>query len=175
MDTLIVDKLRKIEKLANCGVDGERKNAARMLRDLLFQHGLTLEDLSEENEKEYLINYRTTWEKKLLLQIYAKITGSSRIRYSKLKGKTGMFFKLGVTQYIDFMAMYDAYRPALKKEMETLFMAFVSKHNISAPPNEDSKKTQCSTEETERIWQMVMGLRDVVVSNKTKLIEGNRA
>lgn len=172
MDTLIIDRLRKIEKLANCGVDGERENAVRMLRDLLSQHGLTLEDLSEENKKEYWLNYRTIWEKKLLCQIYAKITGSSQIRYSKLKGKTGMFFKLGVAQYIDFMAMYDAYRPALKKEMETLFMAFVSKHNICAPPNEDSN-TKCSREESERIWQMIMGLRDVPILNKLKLIEGN--
>lgn len=172
MDTLIIDKLRKIEKLAKLGVGGERQNAARMLGDLLCQYGLTLDDLSEE--KEYRINYRTIWEKKLLFQIYAKVTGSSRISYSRHKDKTGIFFKLNTVQYIDFMAMYDAYRPALKTEMETLFSAFLSKHNIFAPPDEDDEKGKCNQEESERIWRMAMGLRDVPVLNKTKLIEGNR-
>lgn len=171
MDTLIIDKLRKIEKLANCGIDGERKNAARMLRDLLSRHGLTLEDLAEENKKEYRMNYRTIWEKMLLIQIYAKVIGSSRVTYSKRRGKTGIFFKLSVPQYIDFMAMYKIYRPALKKEMDTLCSAFFAKHNIQNLPPKNYEDQKLDKEESERIWRMAMGLRDVVMLNM-KLIEG---
>lgn len=173
MDTFI-DKLRKIEKLANCGIDGECKNAARMLQNLLSRHGLTLEDLAEENKKEYRMNYRTIWEKMLLLQICAKITGSSRITYSKRRGKTGIFFKLSVPQYIDFMVMYKTYRPALKKEIDTLCSAFFTKHDIFGPPPKDYKDQKLDKEESERIWRMAMGLRDVAMLNM-KLIERNRA
>lgn len=176
MDT-IVNRLKKIAMLAKRGVAGEQENAVRMLDDLLHQHGLTLEDVldSGSEKKEYTISYKTRWEKRLLFQIYGKVTGKNAVDFRRQRGATKLMFTLTATQHIDFMMMYDAYRPALEEEMKTLFTAFLSKHDIFPPHNDCEKgsgNSRYSPEELKRIFQMSAGLRDVAVLDGSRMIEG---
>lgn len=53
----LLDKVRKLENLAERGVDGEAENARRMVDTLLSQHGLHRQDLTDaEAEKEHFEN-----------------------------------------------------------------------------------------------------------------------
>ena len=53
----IMEKLRKIKALAENGVGGERIAAQEALDRLLKEHGLTLEDISDEQSRYYEFKY----------------------------------------------------------------------------------------------------------------------
>ena len=52
-----IEKLRKIKALADNGVSGEAIAAQEALDRLLKEYGLTLEDISDEQRKDYDFKY----------------------------------------------------------------------------------------------------------------------
>lgn len=52
----IIDKLKKLLALAERGEQGEAENARRLLEAELRKHGLTFDDIREENKRT-----RTRW------------------------------------------------------------------------------------------------------------------
>jgi len=129
MNEVIRKRLIKIQELAKRGSDGEKEVAARMLNDLLTRHNLKLEDLSDDRVY-YEFVYKLAYERRILFQIYAKVTGNNQISY-KRTNKT-IFFKLTKKEYEQIKEMFPRYRAAFKKDLDDLMVAFVQKHKLSS-------------------------------------------
>lgn len=133
----IMEKLRKIKALADKGVGGEVIAAQEALNRLLKEHGLTLEDISDEQRKDYEFKYSNEREMALMMQILVHLFGSKSHVY-----KTGVFNKkakivfLEMTrlEYIDMKNMWDYYRREWKKYLEKglkeMLSAYVLKFNL---------------------------------------------
>lgn len=65
----IIEKIKKLQKLAESGVDGEKENAARRVQEIMEKYSITDADIEEEKEETftYFIEGSYCWE--LLRQI----------------------------------------------------------------------------------------------------------
>ncbi len=125
----IKEKLIKILELVQRGEAGEQDNARVLLDRLLLEHNLTLNDLLH-NEKTALskFDYTDNYEKKLILQIIAKVTNrdSFKIVYRGNKAWTN----LTRLQEEEVKDQFKIYLKAWQEESDIFFSAFVQKNGI---------------------------------------------
>lgn len=154
----IIDRLRKIYALAEKGCQGEKIVAQQKLDSLLEKHDLTLDDIrsSEKNFCEY--KYKTSLEKNLLFQCAVYIHGSDQIRHGRYKNKKSIHMELTKIKQVDLQLMYDHYRSELKKDLKMVFQAFINRHKIFAPANENDTEKPSEDIDLEKLFKMVDGM-----------------
>lgn len=130
-DTLY-DKLNKIYRLSVYGMPGERDNAKKILSGLLKKYAISIEDIQNEEVKEYRFSYRNKHELTLFKQIVFKVFNKPTINYG-LTPKH-IFVECTKVQFIEIEEMYRLYKLALKKEirkvLKDLTEAFIHKHRL---------------------------------------------
>ena len=152
----IIEKLRKIKALTENGVGGEVIAAQEALDRLLKEHGLTLEDISDEQRKDYDFKYSNKREMALMIQILVHLFGTkSHVfrtgRFVK-KGKV-VFLEMTKLEYIDFKNMWEYYRREWKKYLEKslkeMLSAYILKFDLyditPNPEDEPSERPDFST------------------------------
>ena len=76
MDEKTIQRIKKLQALAERGVGGEKETAAKMLQRLLEKNGIsTLEELEKEEIEYFLFSYNGRHEIKLLKQCMYKVLG----------------------------------------------------------------------------------------------------
>lgn len=83
----ILQKIRRVQALAERGVAGEQESAAATLDRLMKQYGITEAELEEERREMEWFRYKTPIERKLLLQVIYSVTG--RAAYGCVEKYTG--------------------------------------------------------------------------------------
>lgn len=71
----LLEKIRKVQALANRGADGEKKSAAALLDKLMKQYGIDEAEIAEERLEKCFFRYKTPYERKLLVQVIYTVTG----------------------------------------------------------------------------------------------------
>ena len=71
----ILQKIRRVQALAERGVAGEQESAAATLDRLMKQYGITEAELEEERREMAWFRYTTPIERKLLSQVIYSVTG----------------------------------------------------------------------------------------------------
>lgn len=78
MEEKTIQRIKKLQALAERGVGGEKETAAKMLQRLLEKNGIsTLEELEKEEVEYFLFSYKGRHEIKLLKQCMYKVLGHS--------------------------------------------------------------------------------------------------
>ena len=65
----LLEKIRKVQALANRGADGEKQSAAALLDRLMTQYGVDEAEIAEERLEKCFFRYKTPYERKLLVQV----------------------------------------------------------------------------------------------------------
>ncbi len=148
--SLNTEKLGKIVQLAKLGIGGEREVAIRLVRKLCWEHGLSFDDVMNEQQiREFSMKYRNKEEERVLVQAilrYATLTDKHEIFENKLRKR--IFFNTTQEKYIEtvnaFIVLIRLYRKEKKKIMEATFRAFLEKHNLyyQPTPEEAAKREQ---------------------------------
>ena len=74
MDEKTIERIKKLQALAERGVGGEKDTAEKMLRKMLKKNGIqSLDDLQDDNYEYVLFPYSGKYEKKLLKQGIEKV------------------------------------------------------------------------------------------------------
>jgi len=153
--------LLKLKALAERGEGGEKINAEETLKRLMVRYGYTAEELESEEKVECVFRYRTIRERKLLLQILLKVTNESDVSFFKRgKEQNKARSMLTAEQSMEVEMLFDFYRHLYVKEENTLFVAFVQKHNLFKVMDEDDEPTEVSKEEWKKIAAMASGMDD---------------
>lgn len=139
----ILQKLKKIKARMDRGSTvHERDTARRMLMDLLKKYNYTLDDLVTPEKRRFYFNFFTATEKNLLFQIVAHITQESTVTWWRTRNTRKIGFDLTPIQAAMVQDYWEAYREPLKAEIkkyiDTLFSAYISKHKLFAPSSGDS-------------------------------------
>ena len=71
----LLEKIRKVQALANRGADGEKQSAAALLDRLMTQYGIDEAEIAEERLEKCFFRYKTPYERKLLVQVIYTVTG----------------------------------------------------------------------------------------------------
>ena len=126
----IVEKLKKIKALAECGVGGEKETALRMYEELKTRY--EIEDKEIEEVTTHWFSYKDDLEEKLLIQIFYKVTGSASYniyvgRYKRRKKRGCDCTELEATE---ITLLFNFYREELKKEIKVFWEAFKIGNNL---------------------------------------------
>lgn len=146
------DKLRKILELVRQGEGGEKENAEKILDKLLKKHRLTRSDLDDAVKQKYDFKYRTSMEKRLLLQIKLAVLGRKRElnSYWRVKGKTILVFELTKAENITISLYYSHYKGLLKDELEIFHRAFINSNPMLFPDDQSVDPQTLTDEEVAR-------------------------
>lgn len=156
------DKLRKVLAIAQSGQAGEREAAQNLLRNLLRENGLTVEDLDDDAaEIHFFKTGRSADMKELLAQIYFMVTDTHDASTWTNKRYPGCIgFKVTKLQAADIETYYSVLAPAMKREMQryrrNMREAFYLKNGLfAASPNPEAREfTQEELEHMRQIWAL---------------------
>lgn len=160
----IIEKLKKVKKLADRGEAGEALAAKALLLKLLEKHGLTLEDIETDVKNSYLFKYVFAREKTMMLQCISKVVDNPNLSYTHRKDKKKEFrVELTEWQYIEAIDMIefhlDQFRKDMKLKMDAFLTAYITKHNLFAESSE-SGESKLTPEELTEFFRQYDGMAD---------------
>lgn len=154
-------KILKVYALAKWGEAGEMEAAKERLEKLLLKHGITIDDVVDEDKAEYKFSLpRKKSERTIFTQVMLKVLDMDSVEVSYNHTKSTMFVKLTKTQYIEIVAMYDFYIRAFRKDVQSLLddyaEAFVLKNDLyPRKKNTEKKDAALSEKETEHLLSVM--------------------
>ena len=143
MDEKTIQRIKKLQALAERGVGGEKTTAQKKLAKLLKDNGINSLDELQKEEYEYTIfSYNGKHEIKLLRQCMYKVMGakSDRTAYKPYgrRQKIGIYCtkaqKIGIyctkAQKIEIELEFEFYRNVFYEELSTFMDAFIQAQKI---------------------------------------------
>lgn len=136
MDEKTMQRVKKLQALAERGVGGEKDTAEKMLQRMLEKNGIqSLNELQSEEYEYTLFSYNGKHERKLLAQcIYKVMTAAWDKKCYRSKGKRQ---KLGIyctkAQKLEIEMEFAFYRNAFYEELDVFMSAFINAQGIFPP------------------------------------------
>ncbi|MDR0915895.1 MAG: DUF2786 domain-containing protein [Oscillospiraceae bacterium] len=170
----LLEKLRKIQALAERGELGEKENATTLLARLMREHGISEHEIDSDSVDLVWFGYSTKFEERLLSQTIYMVMGEvPEFKVDTLRGKSKKSgVKCTFAQRLEIEVAYNVYRAAFKEDLEILFRAFVSKNNIYPPPELSNTTHAITPLDGDDRDKMIAMARGIDKSEIRKLIEG---
>ena len=160
MDEKTIQRIKKLQTLAERGVGGEKDTAEKMLQKMLEKNGIrSLDELQSEEYEYTLFSYNGKHERKLLVQcIYKVMTAAGDRRYYRSKGKRQ---KLGIyctkAQKLEIEMEFMFYRNVFYEELDIFMSAFINAQGIF-PADAPKEGFDKFNERDIRVAQMASGI-----------------
>ena len=156
----LLEKIRKVQALANRGADGEKKSAAALLDKLMKQYGIDEAEIAEERLEKCFFRYKTPYERKLLVQVICTVTG--KIPF-KCVGSYSGGIDCTAAERLEIEFSYEFYKAALEEEMERFYSAFLMKNDIFPPASKKAEEipaAEISRSEALKLQALMAGMGD---------------
>lgn len=162
----IIEKLRKIKKLADKGVSGESENAKLLLKQLMQKYGINdfqIED--NEPQKDYMFHVKNQLEESLFFNCMANLFGSEseimKSGYNYKNRKKDLYFTMKLSEYVlareffDFHLKY--FKQTMEKEKRKILKAYIHANYIFdiTPQNQETGETKKTDESITEIMEML--------------------
>lgn len=157
----IKELIKKVKKLAEHGVGGEKVNAQSLLKKLLTKYNLSLDDFIDDTKKQYKFTCSRLCEKQLLINISSKVLNSHDV-YAHYKGKS-VYMTLTNIDFVRIDYLYQIYRKSLKKQIHTVFCAFLQANNIFAEAKQPNATSSVDDKELDQIFSFADNMEKTVV------------
>lgn len=136
MDEKTMQRIRKLQVLAERGIGGEKTTAEEKLRKMLEKNGIySMDELQSEKCEYTLFPYNGRYERKLLKQcIYKVLTAAGDRTYYHTRGTRQ---KLGIyctkAQRMEIKLEFEFYRNIFYEELDIFMDAFINAQGIFPP------------------------------------------
>ena len=163
MDEKTIQRIKKLQALAERGVGGEKTTAQKKLAKLLKDNGINSLDELQKEEYEYTIfSYNGKHEIKLLRQCMYKVMGakSDRTAYKPYGRRQKIGIYCTKAQKIEIELEFEFYRNVFYEELGTFMNAFIQAQKIFPEDAPQSNKELWEFSEDEiRTLQMAEGIK----------------
>jgi len=162
-----IELARKLKELSIKGVDGEKINAQDKLLLIMRKYGITEQDISGNERKDFEFNIHKEVPNKFISQILSSVVGK-RVKYGCEFGQFKYVKKPNHISYFieniephlfsEFMVKLDLFWKHYKSELEIFYEAFVQKNKLYSKPTDDKDdqdEKPLTKEEKEKIWKML--------------------
>lgn len=123
MDEKTIQRIKKLQALAERGVGGEKTTAQKKLAKLLKDNGInSLDELQKEKYEYTIFSYNGKHEIKLLRQCMYKVMGAKSDRTA--------YKPYGRRQKIEIELEFEFYRNVFYEELSTFMDAFIQAQKI---------------------------------------------
>ena len=167
----IKERLAKMKALAERGDGGERDAAERLLRQIAAKHGISLDGIGSEVEREHVVDIRKSWQRQIFLQLLGLmrieqygdrdadklslfkrfqyvVTGCRKSRRRKLPRKLACYYTVCTdAQWIELEAKYVVLRADYERQIKAFPLAFLMSNNLLMPYNPNGKKPSAEEDE----------------------------
>lgn len=162
------ERLKKIKALAENGVGGEKDGAIELYNKLLAKYELSEDEIIEEKVERKWFRYDNDIDKKLLAQIFYKVTGdtASWVKTDKRRRLIGVDCTDFEANEIVFY--YNFYKEHLQSELEVFTLAFFNVNNIfpdetarchaDTQKDRDESKDNIDLKKLAKIFEMSSGM-----------------
>lgn len=170
MDEKTIQRIKKLQALAERGVGGEKETAEKMLQKMFEKNGINSLDELESEEYEYtLFSYNGKHEIKLLRQcIYKVLTAAGDRSIYRTKGTRQ---KIGIyctkAQKIEIELEFEFYRNVFYEELGTFMDAFIQAQQIFPPDAPHGRLDKMN----ERDMKMALMAQGIDKRTRTAMIE----
>lgn len=133
MDEKTIQRIKKLQALAERGVGGEKTTAQKKLAKLLKDNGINSLDELQKEEYEYTIfSYNGKHEIKLLRQCMYKVMGakSDRTAYKPYGRRQKIGIYCTKAQKIEIELEFEFYRNVFYEELSTFMDTFIQAQQI---------------------------------------------
>lgn len=162
----IIEKLRKIKKLADKGINGESENAKLLLKQLMQKYGINdfqIED--NEPQENYMFHVKNKLEETLFYNCMANLFGSEseimKSGYHYRNRKKDLYFTMKLSEYLlakDFFNFHLKYfKQTMEKEKRKILKAYIHANDIFdiTPQNKETGETEKTDESITEIIEML--------------------
>jgi hypothetical protein len=125
-----IELAKKLKALAEQGIGGEKTNANEMLMAYMEKHGLSLDELENDQINEYDFEIDGHDDIQLFAQIAYSICGKDSNCYARNGIEGRVFSKMTYFQKVEIEMKYDFYSKLFKDELEIFYSAFIQKNRI---------------------------------------------
>lgn len=167
----IINKILKVKALAERGTEGEKKNAERMLNDLMQKYNISDSEIDIEKREVYLIDTENPMFLQLFVQIYHLNYGRDReiLDGSKMKKSLkkewasygygdengNILIRCTKAEFIEVKMLFELYKEDLKKQFDTFLYAYFMKNDLLVKRTEEDKDdTDADIEKAIKAMQM---------------------
>ena len=167
----IKERLAKMKAMAERGVGGERDAAEHLLQEIAAKHGISLDDIGSEVEREHVVNIQYSWQRQIFLQLLGlmrldqygdrdadKLSLFKRYQYVQTRGresrgrtrqrKVAYYFTVCTdAQWLELEAKYVVLRADYERQIKAFPLALLMSNNLLMPYNPNGKKSSAKEEE----------------------------
>lgn len=178
IDEKKIELMKKLQRLAERGVGGEKEGAQKKLQQLMKKYNIEESDLSDDKLEDHEWKYHNDFELRLLKQTIYKVMGKDGLNqmyhYRSGKGKkTIQGVQCTKVQAIQIGIEYEFYCETWKEEHDFFFKCFVQKHKIFPTKEEmiirPKDDVEMSDEDAMRMKMAMSAMKD---KSMTQRIEG---
>ena len=161
----LIMNLSTVKKILARAEDGagpaEQANAARKLQQYLDEEQVSVEELREQlglvDKVWVLLKGKNVWERRLAGVVTAIVCGTRHISCRPRQGSVRVLIPFNkVAEVVD---KWDEFRASWRDQLDSLEIAFVHKHSLFVPKEDDedveTEGEPLSTEELQRIRRMM--------------------
>lgn len=168
-------KLIKLSRLADSGDTHEARNARLAVERICQQYGVSIDEiLSDEQESkwyEFDIG-RSSKMLALFAQCHGVVTGKRRLTYRRIPRSSKLDVCLTAFEYAELKSMFAwhqaNYKAEREKTEETLFQAYIHKHNLFRAESESDEDTEEEEEEEKELTpEMLDRIKRILLMKQT--------
>jgi hypothetical protein len=168
-----IKKMMGVQRLMYGGsTENERAIARGIFERLLLKAGISEEQFNRELEQKdiHFFKYKNRQEKRLLFHIISKVLNNINFDiFGKKGGGKSRGFELSTGQFIEANEMYETYKKAFDKEIETLMSAFILSNDIYAKDSGDrdiSKETPEEYSRRQKARAMARTMQKIIIRKR---------
>ena len=167
----IKERLAKMKALAERGVGGERDAAEHLLQEIAAKHGISLDDIGSEVEREHVVNIQYSWQRQIFIQLLGlmrldqygdrdadKLHLFARRQYVQARGrksrgrtrqrKVAYYFTVCTdAQWLELEAKYVVLCADYERQIKAFPLAFLMSNKLLMPYNPNGKKPSAEEDE----------------------------
>ena len=173
----IKNKLKKLLALAEQGVQGEAENARRLLEKLCKEHGVSIEELLDENQlKYYRFDIgRNAIYKDLFTQCFCKVAQKVSLGYRQVS-RSQIAVEMTALQYAELASLFEWHKANFNKDLEdmkkNILLAYCRKHHLYSDVKPDNDNDRELTEEERKRLIKILFMQEGLNDNQYhKLLE----
>ena len=165
MENKTLELGRKLKALADRGIGGEKENASEILKRFLNKNGLTIEDLENEETRDFFVNIKSE-DFPLFHQITAKVNREilvygefpkADIKKHGLKGN--YIISCTSAEFIEIEAKNAFFQNLYKEEIKLFYSAFIHANDLGVDPDKNKERSARNTPEELRILALAKSVK----------------
>ena len=177
----IIERLTKLKTMRDHGENGERTNAAILMDEIMRKHGITEEDLEQDEETIFWLFIPDSLHLKLFVQMITMVKGEKttrlvffpetkeedvahlRMNLEVLIPKSEKYNTIGYAKKSEFaeaMARYNMYKGDFDKNIDRFYYAYLYKNDLFGK-SEESEDDEWDEEKMNDLRKSIMMARSM--------------